>query len=44
MKSSRTIGALLLASSFATDRSWAEPVGMTLEIVPESDPTQLHAR
>lgn len=26
------------------DRSWAKPVGMTLEIVPESDPTQLGSR
>lgn len=25
-----------------TDRSWAEPVGMLLEIVPEKDPTTLH--
>jgi hypothetical protein len=24
------------------DRSWAEPVGMALEIVPEKDPTTLH--
>jgi uncharacterized GH25 family protein len=24
------------------DRSWAEPVGMALEIVPEKDPTALH--
>lgn len=24
------------------DRSWAEPVGMGLEIVPETDPTTLH--
>ena len=26
----------------AGDRSWAEPVGMGLEIVPEKDPTALH--
>jgi uncharacterized GH25 family protein len=26
------------------DRSWAEPAGMRLEIVPESDPTQLKAK
>ncbi len=25
------------------DQSWAEPVGMALEIVPEKDPTRLHA-
>jgi len=25
-----------------TDRSWSEPVGMALEIVPEKDPTTLH--
>ncbi len=25
------------------DRSWAEPVGMALEIVPEKDPSTLHA-
>ena len=25
------------------DRSWSEPAGMTLEIVPEKDPTALHA-
>ena len=29
--------------SAATDRSWAEPVGSPLEIVPESDPTQVPA-
>ena len=27
----------------AADRSWAEPVGMSLEIVPETDPTALRA-
>lgn len=27
----------------ATDRSWADPVGMELEIVPEQDPTDIHA-
>jgi len=27
----------------ATDRSWSEPVGMFLEIVPQSDPTKLVA-
>lgn len=26
-----------------TDEAWKEPVGMFLEIVPEQDPTQLHA-
>lgn len=26
-----------------SDRSWSEPVGMALEIVPEKDPTALHA-
>lgn len=26
-----------------SDRSWAEPVGMVLEIVPERDPTALHS-
>lgn len=26
----------------AEDRSWIEPVGMDLEIVPQSDPTQVH--
>jgi uncharacterized GH25 family protein len=26
----------------AADRSWAEPAGMALEIVPEKDPTALH--
>lgn len=26
----------------AADRSWSEPAGMTLEIVPEKDPTALH--
>ena len=26
-----------------SDRSWAEPVGMDLEIVPEKDPSTLHA-
>jgi uncharacterized GH25 family protein len=25
------------------DQSWAEPIGLGLEIVPETDPTQLHA-
>lgn len=27
----------------ATERSWAEPCGMNLEILPEADPTALHA-
>jgi len=27
----------------SADRSWAEPAGMTLEIVPEKDPTALHS-
>jgi uncharacterized GH25 family protein len=31
------------AGAAVADRSWAEPVGMSLEIVPEKDPTTLRA-
>jgi uncharacterized GH25 family protein len=34
---------LRVADVASTDRSWAQPVGMYLEIVPQSDPTQLLA-
>ena len=33
----------VLVGQPAVDRSWAEPAGMALEIVPEKDPSALHA-
>ena len=35
--------AFVAVGKVAGDRSWAEPTGMSFELVPENDPTALHA-
>ena len=42
-KHAKTFVVVARAGRTKADRSWSEPVGLPLEIVPEKDPTMLHA-